>query len=403
MKILFVHQNFPGQFGALADHLASNPKNQVVALRAPPGRNFPGVQVVAYQYLSEPLENQHPLLIEQESRLLRAEAAAGAAKQLKEQGFTPDVIIAHAGWGEALFLKDIWPTAKLVGYMEYYYRAEGQDVGFDPEFSAQDEIHLRLLRWKNSANHLLLEQTDACVSPTQWQRSIFPEWAQQKIQVIHDGIDTEFFDRNPKASVTLAKSGQVLTPKDEVITYVSRFLEPIRGFHTFMRALPQILEQRPKAHVLILGGDDPGYMNLPEGFPSYKQMLLEELHNDLDPKRVHFLGVQQRETYRNVLQISSAHVYLTYPFVLSWSMLEAMSCGARLFASDTAPVQEFVTDGKSGTLIEFSSESIVQHVCKGLKNKRGVASYRQASRDAIQMISREKTLSAWEMLLKNLL
>lgn len=403
MKILFVHQNFPGQFGALANHLASNPKNQVVALRSPPGREFPGVRVVPYSYLSEPLENQHPILMEQESRLLRAEAAVGAAKDLKAQGFTPDVIIAHAGWGEALFLKDVWPTAKLVGYMEYFYRAEGQDVGFDPEFSAQDEIHLRLLRWKNSANHLLLEQTDACVSPTQWQRSTYPEWVQKKIQVIHDGIDTTFFDRNPKASLKLAKSGQVLTPKDEVITYVSRFLEPIRGFHTFMRAVPQLLAQRPKAHVLILGGDDPGYMNLPEGYSSYKHMLLEELHHDLDPKRVHFLGVQPRETYRNVLQVSSAHVYLTYPFVLSWSMLEAMSCGARLFASDTVPVREFVTDGESGTLIEFSSEAIVQHVCRGFRSKRRLASFRQAARERIQLISREKSLAAWERLLERVL
>lgn len=402
MKILFVHQNFPGQFGALAAHLASKPENQVVALRAPPGRGFPNVQVVAYQYLSEPLENQHPVLIEQESRLLRAEAAAGAAQQLKDQGFSPDVIIAHAGWGEALFLKDVWPDAKLVGYMEYFYRAEGQDVGFDPEFSARDQMHTRLLRWKNSANHLLLEQTDACVSPTHWQRATYPDWAQPKIEVIHDGIDTEFFKPDAKATVKLAKSGRVLTPKDEVITFVSRFLEPIRGFHTFMRALPEILALRPNAQVLILGGDDPGYMNLPEGYPSYKRLLLEELHRDLDAKRVHFLGVQEPDAYRSVLQISSAHVYLTYPFVVSWSMLDAMSCGVRLFASDTAPVREFVTEGQSGKLIDFSTEAIVQQVCKGLSTKRGAAAIRKGARAAIQAITREKSMIAWDKRLDEL-
>lgn len=399
MKILFVHQNFPGQFGALAVRLASDPSNEVVALRSPPGRKVPGVKVVAYSYQSMPLENQHRVLIEQESRFLRAEAAAAKAKELKAQRFTPDVIIAHSGWGEAIFLKDVWPSAKLIGYMEYFYRAEGQDVGFDPEFPVDDELHLRLLRWKNTANYMMLEQADACVSPTEWQRSTYPEGLRNQIQVIHDGIDTEFFKPDPKASVKLAKSGQTLTKDDEVITYVSRFLEPIRGFHTFMRALPEVLERRPKAQILILGGDDQGYMNLPKGFPSYKRMLLGELHKKLDPARVHFLGVQDSESYRNVLQISSAHVYLTYPFVLSWSMLEAMSCGARLFASNTPPVTEYVEAEKNGVLFDFSTESLVETVVRRLSGKQKDIQLRKESRKAISPISREISMTRWHELI----
>lgn len=401
MKILFVHQNFPGQFGALAAHLASNPKNDVVALRSPPApaQSIPGVKVVPYQYQSQPLDNQHRVLIEQESRLLRAEAAAAKAQELKDQGFSPDIIIAHAGWGEALFLKDIWPGAKLVGYTEYFYRAQGQDVGFDPEFSAQDELHLRLLRWKNTANYLLMEQADVCVSPTQWQRSTYPEMYQKHIEVIHDGIDTDFFKPDAKASITLAKSGQVLTAKDEVITYVSRYLEPIRGFHTFMRALPQLLAQRPKAQILILGGQDAGYMSPPAGYPSYKHFLLAELHKELDPQRVHFLGVQGRETYRSALQVSAAHVYLTYPFVLSWSMLEAMSCGTRLFASNTAPVREFVKDGENATLFDFSPEALAQTVTQSLNKTRKATAIRKRARDSVMSIQRETSLAAWDALL----
>lgn len=410
MKILFVHQNFPGQFGRLAHHLGSDSSNEVVALRAPRGSPFPHVKVISYEYPREPLKEQHPLLIEMEAKLLRAEAAATSARTLKEQGFTPDVIVAHSGWGEAIFLKDIWPTAKLVGYMEYFYRAEGQDAGFDPEFSARDDTHMRLLRWKNAASHLLFEQTDACVSPTQWQRSTYPSFMQSQIQVQHDGIDTEFFAPDAKASVTLAKAALRLTARDEVISFVSLYLEPIRGFHTFMRALPAILAARPKAHVLILGSDQPGYMNLPAGFRSYKEMMLATMGRQIDPARVHFLGPQSRDIYRSVLQISSAHVYLTYPFVLSWSMLEAMSTGVRLFASSTPPVTEFVTDGENGTLFEFSTEALTTAVCDGLakagrggKGASDAARMRKKARERILPLARPKAIAGWEELLRGLL
>jgi len=394
MKILFVHQNFPGQFGALARHLASDPDNTVFALRSPPGGSFPNVNVIPYQFLSVPLENQHPLLVEQEAKMLRAEAAAATAEKMKESGFYPDVIIAHSGWGEALFLKEVWPEARLIAYLEYFYREQGQDMGFDPEFSDLEHSHRRLLRWKNTANHLILEQADAAVAPTAWQRSTFPAGYQSMIEVIHDGIDTEFYAPDANASVTLAKSGRILTAKDEVITFAARFLEPIRGFHTFMRALPDILKKRPKAQILILGGMEPGYMDLPEGEISYKHMLLKELHQALDPQRVHFLGVLSPDSYRSVLQISSAHVYLTYPFVLSWSMLEAMSCGARIFASATPPVTEFVRDGENGTLFEFSPEALARSVCNGLRTNKATKRRAQA-RATVLDISRDKMLAHW--------
>jgi glycosyltransferase involved in cell wall biosynthesis len=271
---------------------------------------------------------------------------------LRAEGFTPEVIYAHPGWGEALFLRDVFPAARLVLYCEFYYRARGADVGFDPEYPGAPDDAYRL-RIKNAAALLSLEASDAGTSPTNWQRDSFPGEFKARIRVVHDGIDTDFFAPGGADALDLPHGGARLTRGDEVVTYVARNLEPYRGFHSFMRAVPIIQAQRPHAHIVVAGHNGVSYGTaLPDG-ETYKSRLLSEVGACVDMTRLHFIDWLPYGALRTLYRISAAHVYLTYPFVLSWSLLEAMSTGCPIVASDTEPVREIVRDGQNGRLVDF--------------------------------------------------
>ena len=369
MNILFIHQNFPGQFKHLAAHLAKNKQNRVIALRCNKGSYIENVETYEYPILSDASVSINPLLGDIESKVRRAESLVDKAKQCDSLGFRPDVVIIHPSWGEGLFLRDLWPKVKIIAYLEYYYRYEGQDVNFDPEFPSANKNDRYRLRLKNFTNLYSLDEADLFITPTKWQLKQFPKWTQKKINVIHDGIDTESCCANSDASITLTKANKVLTKKDKVITYVSRGLEPIRGFHIFMRSLPLILQECPDVHVLIVGGDVPAYGVQSEQYSSFKEQLLNELNEKLDPKQVHFLGRLSYKNYQNLLQISSAHIYLTYPFITSWSLLEAMSIECPIVASNTGPVTEFIQHNKNGLLVDFfNHEQLSEAVIKLLNN-----------------------------------
>ncbi len=354
MKYLFIHQNFPGQFGDIARQLAAKKGNEVLALRLRhDAADVPGVVTIHYRLLHEPLENQLPLLKETEAKVLRAEAVAEAALRLRTKGWNPDVIVVHPGWGEAMYVKDVWPDAKLVCYFEYFYNAIGQDMDFDPEFRHTSVASQAAMKAKNAVFLQALQDADAGWSPSQWQRNTFPAWAREKISVINEGVDVGYFKPDPKASFNIDNKGLRLTADDEVITYAARSLEPVRGFHQFMRALPALLRRRPKAHVVIMGREAASYGPEPEGHASWLQKMLAEVGSQLDPKRVHVVGFLPKAQYRAVLQVSSAHVYLTYPFILSWSVLDAQACGAPLVASNTGPLMEAVPPSNQRFLFDF--------------------------------------------------
>lgn len=352
MKILLVHQNFPGQFLRLTPVLVADPKNEVVAFTMNKYESHDSkLKVVRYQGRQGTTKGVHPWVSDIETKAIRGEAAFRAALDLKASGFEPDVIFAHPGWGESLFLKDVWPAAKLLIYCEFYYSDSGSDVGFDPEFPATDPGDVCRLRMKNVNNLLHFETADAGVSPTHWQRSTFPEPFRSKIKVIHDGIDTALAKPNPDVWLQLGTTK--LTRKDEIITFVNRNLEPYRGYHTFMRALPDIMARRPNARVVIVGADGVSYgAPAPDG-KKWKDVFLDEVKDRIDMSRVHFVGYIDYKYFIPLLQLSTVHVYLTYPFVLSWSLLEAMSCGCAIVASDTAPLQEAIVDGQTGLLADF--------------------------------------------------
>lgn len=385
MNILFVHQNFPGQYLHLAPALAADPKNQVVALSARDGVNLPGVRVLRYAIPNAPNTGIHPWLAEQQVKVLRGEAVARAARQLRDQGFRPDVVCAHPGWGEALFLKDVWPDCRLLLFCEFYYRARGSDMGFDPEFGGtQSDDDLCRLRMKNAHHLLSLEAMDRGVAPTRWQQEQFPPEYRPGIEVVFDGIDTAMVSPRPGVTVRLQRDNTALSDADEVITFVARNLEPYRGFHIFMRALPQILRQRPRARAIIVGGDEVSYGRRPEKGKTYRGMLLDEVGGELDMSRVHFVGRVPYNIFLDVLRISSVHVYLTYPFVLSWSMLEAMSLGCLVVASGTPPVREVVQHGRNGLLVDFfDADALAQTVVQAAADRSAHDQIRATARRTV--------------------
>lgn len=387
-RYLLIHQNFPGQFKHLAPALAARGHEvRALHLRDDLPALWRGVSLHRYRVSGQPAQGLHPWLMDLETKLLRGQACLAAMQALAAQGFVPDVVLAHPGWGESLFVKDLWPQTRLLLYAEFFYQAQGADVGFDPEFPVTDgPLVSARLRLKN-ANHLLqLEAADALLCPTRWQASTFPATCQARMQVVHDGIDTDALQPQAQASVTLP-SGQVVRRGDPVVTFVSRNLEPYRGYHIFMRSLPALLRAHPSAQVLIIGGDGLSYGTpAPEG-QSWKAVFAEEVRPQLSAQewaRVHFLGRVPYVQYLAVMRVSAVHVYLSYPFVLSWSLLEAMSLECTLVASDTAPVREVITDGHEGVLVDFfDAPALADRVGRLLAQPTERARLGQAARSAV--------------------
>lgn len=349
MNILILHQNFPGQFKHVALHLRGMAG---VNLKAIAHNNCPGlsgIETLTYDLHRSVAKQTHHYVKPLENGVLYGQAVARVLLKLKSEKFYPHIVVAHPGWGEALFVKDVFPAAKLISFFEFFYHAKGADVGFDPTQSVSFDDIARV-RTKNALNLLNLDACDIGISPTQWQKSLHPQSYHSKIRVIHEGVDGELLKPDPSVKFKLP-SGVMLGQVDEVVTYVARNLEPYRGFPTLMKAIALIAKQRPNCHFIIVGGDGVSYGAAPKNASCWREQLLKEV--DIDTSRVHFLGRVPYDQYRKILQVSSVHFYLTYPFVLSWSMLEAMATGCLVMASATAPVQEVITGGVNGLLVDF--------------------------------------------------
>ncbi|MBS3997716.1 MAG: glycosyltransferase family 4 protein [Hydrogenophaga sp.] len=384
-RILVIHQNFPGQFRHVLATLQGRADVEVIGIGREGAPGMPGVQWLRYKTHRAAAKETHPYCRSFENAVLHGQAVCRLLMQLKDQGFVPDVVLAHPGWGETLYLREVFPQAKLIHLCEWFYDANGPDMGFDPEFPVALDDRLRVSTWR--AHHLLaLDQCDVAIAPTQWQKSQFPAIYQPKIQVLHEGIATDVLGPDPQAELTLP-NGQVLKAGDPVVTYVARNLEPYRGFHVFMRCLPALLAAHPTCQVLIVGGDEVSYGRVPKNAKSWREALLREVNIDTSSEtgRVNFLGKLPYAQYRRVLQVSAVHVYLTYPFVLSWSLLEALASGCAVVASDTAPVREVIRHGENGWLVSFfDGARLVDAVGKVLSDQTGMRAMRLAAVESVK-------------------
>jgi glycosyltransferase involved in cell wall biosynthesis len=399
MRILFIHQNFPGQFVHLARALAKL-GHEVRAVADAASKQTKIVPTRTYNADSHANAiRQAPLLSRNVTDCaLRGAAVAQELHALRLDGFVPDLVIGHPGWGETLFVKDVFERTKLVVFAEYYHDADGADSDFDPEFPRLDAQRRYRLRMRNATTLLALASADAAVAPTKWQAGRFPPEIRSKISIIHEGIDTDAVAPGSRASLKFARDTMALRAGQEVVTFASRNLEPYRGYHVFMRALPEILRARPKAHAVIVGGDSVSYGPAPGRGRTWKSIFLDEVRDRLPMDRIHFVGRLKREHFIKMLQISSAHVYLTYPFVLSWSMLEAMSAGALVVGSRTPPVEEVIADRIDGALVGFfDHQALAAKVIEANASPEDFLAIRQAARAKIvnQYDLRRRGLPLW--------
>jgi glycosyltransferase involved in cell wall biosynthesis len=354
MRILFVHQNFPGQFVHLAAGLQQR-GHEVRAFASSAFFRQSPVEVVRYRLDERRFDYANfGLAAHYADQTWRGQAVARTAAKLRsESGYVPDVIFGHSGWGETLFLREVWPEARMLIYAEFFCRARGLDVDFDPEFQQPTLESDLWVKARQASQLVAMSEADKALSPTKWQASTYPDHLRSRIHVIHEGIDTDFAKPSETASIELPGMSGPIGRGDEILTFVARTLEPYRGFHIFMRALPRILAERKNARVIIVGGDVGGYGLQPPLGATWKQKFLDEVKDRIDQSRVHFVGMLPYEQLIELMKITRVHAYLTYPFVLSWSLLEAMSAGALVAASRTPPVEEVIKDGMNGLLIDF--------------------------------------------------
>lgn len=387
MRVLFIHQNLPGQFRHLIAALSADPANEVWGICGDEAATrakalYPRLKLLSYAMApTEGLGGLHPWLAGVDAQVRRGQTVARALGQMKDRGLAFDVIVAHPGWGEALFVKDVFPSTPLLTYFEFFYSAAGADVGFDPEFPAAPDDAQRL-RVRNAMHLSALNACDAGFAPTHWQRAQFPPEYRSRIAVVHEGVATDAI--RPDAAARFEWQGRVFKAGEPIVTYVARNLEPYRGFHVFMRALPALLAREPRAQVLVVGGDEVSYGAPSSHAGGWRGALLEELEKSgtpIDASRVHFTGKLPHAEYMKVLQVSAAHVYLTVPFVLSWSMLEAMCAGCVVIASRTEPVTEVLVDGENGRLVDFfDREALVAALVSALRDPTRGRALREAAR-----------------------
>lgn len=387
MRILFVHQSFPGQYRHVVRALAAQGQHQLIgmgiqALSEP----LPdGVRYLRYSLERGSGEDVHPWAVETEAKVIRAEACARAAHQLKQQGWQPDLICAHPGWGEALFLRDLWPQVPLLCYQEFYYNAFGFDYDFDPELQGPPEWQAcAKLRMKNANPLLMLEASSWNVTPTAFQRSSFPAHLQQRISVIHDGIDTDLAAPDPSLRELALPDGSVLPAATPIITFVNRRIEPYRGCLTFIRAIPAIQTLCPEAQIVVVGGHEGVAYGKPAPTANWRDLSLAQIRGQYDPAKVHFPGNLAYGPFLQLLKRSACHVYLTYPFVLSWSLLEAMSTALPIVGSATPPVMEVIEDGRNGLLVDFfSPQQVAEAVHDMLSKPERAAEFGAAARATV--------------------
>jgi glycosyltransferase involved in cell wall biosynthesis len=348
MRILFVHNNFPGQYRRIVERLRGDKNYNLLSASLAKNEQPAVISRVGYKPHRTASTQIHPALRYTEETVITGQAALKALLPVRQKGWKPDIILGHSGWGAPMFLKDLWPDTRYLAYFEWYYNATGGDVGFlEPSEGGLNEA--MRVRMKNTTLLQDFAAMDWGQCPTEFQASQFPDFFRQRMTVLHDGVDTEFF--SPAEGTELVVGDLTFRRGDPLVTYIARGMEPYRGFPQFIEAIARLQKTDSRFHTLIIGTDRVAYGPKRRDGRTYRQVALEE--NEIDLSRVHFVGRKPLEYLRDALRVSAAHVYLTVPFVLSWSMMEAMSAGALIVGSDTGPVREMIRDGENGLLVPF--------------------------------------------------
>lgn len=440
LKLLFIHQNFPAQYFHIALHYAADPANTVVAVgeaanlrqrQALPGVIYLGYDLPPAAQASN--AHTHHYVRRHEMNVRRGQAVARLLAQMREQGFDPDVICVHPDWGEALFIRLIWPQAPILAYAEHYDDPNGPLLDFDPAFPATPDMRCMALA-ANATRAISFADATHLQTPTRFQWQKLPPVFRAHASLLYDGINTRAFRPDPAAALVLAAQATApargaggeyddafaaaplpawfpmrqtalkLTRAEPVVTFISRTLEPFMGWPAFARAIPLIQAQCPQAHFVIVGRTSDGYGPPPPNGANWRDLYLEEIRDRADLPRLHFLGTVTPEVICHVLALSRAHVYLVYPFSLSYSPVEAMSSAAPLVLSDTAPAREIADDGVEALFVDFHSpEAIAEAVLRLLRDPALAARLGQAARArALARYGRDVWLPRWKGVIETL-
>ncbi len=384
MHVLFIHQNFPAQFGHIAGYLAQRHGFRCTFLSQQQPGTAGGVERIQYHIKGGARAENHYCSRTYENAVWHSHALYEALEARPD--VKPDLIVAHSGFLSTVFLRELYDCA-IVNYFEYYYRTKGADMDFRPDFPYPAINRLRA-RARNSVVLMDLENCDVGYSPTRWQRSLFPALFQTKIRTIFDGIDTAVW--RPVAGGPRRIGDRVIPEGTRVVTYVSRGMESIRGFDIFMRVAKRLYQRRPDVLFIVVGEDRVCYGGDEEftGKKSFKEWVLAR--DDYDLSRFVFTGPVPIGTLVQLFALSDLHIYLTVPFVLSWSLLDALACGATVLASNTPPVREVIEEGKTGLLAEFFYVDVLAERANQVLN--APQDYKQLGRAGVEMVRQRYSL-----------
>jgi glycosyltransferase involved in cell wall biosynthesis len=347
MHILFVHQNFPAQFGHIADYLARNKGYHCTFVSEKPSGRVGSIERIQYRIQGGATERNHYCSRTFENTIWHSHAVYEALKARPD--VQPDLIVGHSGFGSTLFLPELYDVP-IINYFEYFYRSHNSDMDFRPDFPSTELNNLRA-RARNAMLLLDLENCDRGYSPTRWQRDRLPDLFHDKVKVIFDGIDTALWRPLPAGPRRLGE--REFPPEVKIVTYATRGMESMRGFDIFMKVAKQICDRRNDVIFLVAGEDRVCYGGdqAITGTRTFKEWVLSQ--GSYDISRFLFLGLVPASQLAQLFNITNVHIYLTVPFVLSWSLMDALACGATILASATAPVREMVRDGENGLLADF--------------------------------------------------
>jgi len=390
VRILFLHPNFPGQFRHIAESLAAQGHDVAFLCQTHYGRKLAGVRRLCMKgNLGHEALHQGGGKQLQRAQMVAAQYRRAMAK-LDQEHWQPEVVVSHSGWSCGLHVKELWPQCRQVSYLEWWFDPQSDLLHHDPHNSnlALGPLAAPSFWLRNQPLALELTCADAVVAPTQWQKAQLPQVLQKRCEVIFDGVDLQRFKPDPRRRSPYP-----------LLTYGTRGMEPMRGFPELIHELPQLLEAWPALQVEIAGNDGIHYGGATPAEGSWKAWAENKLAKYLQNGRVRWVGHLGADAYLAWLQSTWCHVYLSQPFVASWSLVEALACCCPIIASDVAPVREFCGRNRAW-LVDSRRPGFlmppIMAVMQGLKSPQGALAPTPKS---LEKLDKALALERWGLVL----